>query len=42
VIEVPAVVQAKAGRLGADAWLRELDDLVAGLAAEWELDVGDV
>jgi streptomycin 6-kinase len=37
VLEVPAVVQTKAVEAGAEAWLAGLDDLVAGLAEEWEL-----
>ena len=42
MIRVPAVVQAKARHAGADRWLRELDAVVASLALEWGLVVGDV
>ncbi|HEY6426354.1 MAG TPA: aminoglycoside phosphotransferase family protein [Acidimicrobiales bacterium] len=40
MIEVPAVVRNKARAVGADDWLDELPVLVAGLAAEWSLVVG--
>ncbi|MDP2290134.1 MAG: aminoglycoside phosphotransferase family protein [Actinomycetota bacterium] len=42
MIEVPAVVRAKALAAGADRWLTDLPDLVATLAADWQLTVGDV
>jgi streptomycin 6-kinase len=40
VIEVPAVVRNKARAVGADDWLEDLPALVAGLAAEWSIEVG--
>ena len=39
MVDVPAVVRNKAASVGASGWLEELDDLVAGLAADWELTV---
>jgi streptomycin 6-kinase len=42
VIVVPPVVQAKARQAGADAWLRGLGALVAGLAADWGLVIAEV
>jgi streptomycin 6-kinase len=42
VIVVPPVVQAKARQAGAHAWLAGLDELVAGLATDWELVVAEV
>ena len=40
VIEVPPVVRNKARAVGADDWLDELPALVAGLAAEWSIVIG--
>jgi streptomycin 6-kinase len=40
VIEVPAVVRNKACAAGAEDWLHELPALVAGLAAEWSIAIG--
>lgn len=42
VIDVPAVVRAKAQAAGADRWLTDLPDLVATIACEWELTIGTV
>jgi len=40
VIEVSAVVRNKARAAGADSWLDELPELVAGLASAWSIVVG--
>jgi streptomycin 6-kinase len=40
VIEVPAVVRAKAEAANADDWLAGLPDLVAGLERDWAITVG--
>jgi streptomycin 6-kinase len=40
VLEVPPVVRNKARAVGAERWLVDLADLVADLAAAWELTVG--
>ncbi len=39
MVDVPAVVRNKAVSVGADSWLGDLDDLVAGLVRDWELTV---
>jgi streptomycin 6-kinase len=41
VFAVPAVVRNKARAVGADAWLRDLPDLVASICVEWEIVVGE-
>jgi streptomycin 6-kinase len=41
VRDLPAAVRAKAGDVGADAWLTGLPDLVSGLAREWGLRLGE-
>ena len=40
MIEVPQVVRSKAVEAGALRWLEELPDLIAGLEAEWSIEVG--
>ncbi len=40
MIELPTVVRNKAIVAGAHAWIDGIDDLVAGLAAEWGFEVG--
>lgn len=39
-MELPEVVRNKARSVGAETWLSELPDLVAGLERAWALDVG--
>lgn len=41
MIEVSTIVANKAREVGATGWLAGLDELVAGLATEWGLEVGD-
>jgi streptomycin 6-kinase len=40
MIEVPEVVSNKARAVGAEHWLTELPELVAGLEADWAMTVG--
>ncbi|MET0495446.1 MAG: aminoglycoside phosphotransferase family protein [Actinoplanes sp.] len=40
MIDVPVAVRAKALSVGADAWLEELPELVAGLSREWSVTLG--
>ncbi|MEM8619345.1 MAG: aminoglycoside phosphotransferase family protein [Actinomycetota bacterium] len=42
MLQVPDVVAAKAQAHGVDAWIDELPDLVARIAGEWSLTVGEV
>lgn len=39
MVDVPAVVRNKVASVGADGWLEDLDELVAGLVRDWELTV---
>ena len=41
MIEVSTIVANKAREVGAVDWLADLDGVVAGLAADWDLGVGD-
>jgi streptomycin 6-kinase len=40
MVEVPAVVQNKAGAAGAEDWLERLPALVSSLEADWSIAVG--
>ena len=40
MIDVPAVLRAKALAFGASAWIEELPGIVAGLEREWSVAVG--
>ncbi len=40
-VRVPVAVRNKALAAGAEGWLRDLPDLVAALALEWSITVGD-
>ncbi len=40
MIELPTVVRNRAMAAGAARWIDELPDLVAGLAADWEIEIG--
>jgi streptomycin 6-kinase len=40
-LRVPVVVRNKALAVGAEGWLRDLPDLVAALALQWSITVGD-
>jgi streptomycin 6-kinase len=40
MIELPEVVRNRAIAAGAERWIDELPDLVAGLAADWEIEIG--
>jgi len=40
-MEIPHVVRNKAVAVGAELWLSGLEDLVAGLAIEWGLTIGE-
>ena len=41
MIEVSTIVANKAREVGAVDWLADLNGVVAGLAADWDLGVGD-
>lgn len=40
MLEVPPAVREKAVLIGAESWLKGLDDLVAGVAADWNITIG--
>ena len=40
MIELPEVVRNRAIAAGVERWIDELPDLVAGLAADWEIEIG--